>query len=73
MGFFEIAELTEVMRQQGENNFFNLLNHVRTADLDDYNVSILNSIFFLPNESCKKMLSTFSQKIPQQIFTISIF
>ena len=46
MGFFEIAELTEVMRQQGENNFINLLNHVRTADLDDYNVSILNSIFF---------------------------
>ena len=33
---FEIPEFTEVMRQRGDNNFINLLNHVRTADLDDY-------------------------------------
>ena len=33
---FEIAKLTEVIRQRGENNFVNLLNHVRTAELDDY-------------------------------------
>ena len=35
-GIFEIAKLTEVIRQRGENNFVNLLNHVRTAELDDY-------------------------------------
>ena len=37
-GLFETAERTEVMRQQGDNNFINLLNHVRTADPDDYDV-----------------------------------
>ena len=32
-GLFKITELTEVMRQQGDNKFINLLNHV--DDLDD--------------------------------------
>ena len=51
-GLFEIAELTEVMRQQGHNNFISLLNYVRTPDLDDYDVSILKSKFqFLYNRS----------------------
>ena len=34
-GLYEIAELADVIRQQRNNNFINLLNHVRTADLDD--------------------------------------
>ena len=51
MGIFEIAELTEVMRQQGDNNFINLLNHVRKAELDDYDDFILKSRFVSPTES----------------------
>ena len=37
-GLFEIAKLTEIMRQQRDNNFINLLNRVRAADLDDDDV-----------------------------------
>ena len=56
------------MRQLENNYFSNLLNHVRTVDLDDYDVSILKSRFLLPTESYPKNAS---QKMPQQIFTRS--
>ena len=71
-GLFETAELTEVMRHQGDNNFINLLNHVRIADLDDYDVSISKSRFFYQLNLIQKMFCTFSHKMPQQIFTLSI-
>ena len=41
---FEIAELTEVMQQRGDGNFIDLLNHVRIAELNDSDVSLLRSI-----------------------------
>ena len=74
-GFFDIAELTKVMRKQGDNNFINLLNHVRTADLDNYDVSILKARFVLPTESYPKdALHIFVENVHNnvQIFTMSI-
>ena len=47
---FEIVELTEVMRQSGDGNFIDLLNHVRIAELNDSNVSLLRSKFIKPND-----------------------
>ena len=73
--FFDIAELTKVMRKQGDNNFINLLNHVRTADLDNYDVSILKARFVLPTESYPKdALHIFVENVHNnvQIFTMSI-
>ena len=70
---FEIAERTEVMRQQGENNFINLLNHVRTADLDDYDVSMLKSKFVLPTESYPKdALRIFAENAPANIHNVNL-
>ena len=72
-GLFEIAERTEVMRQQEENNFINLLNHVRTADLDDYDVSILKSKFILPTESYPKdALRIFAENAPANIHSVNL-
>ena len=72
-GLFEIAERTEVMRQQRENNFINLLNHVRTADLDDYDVSILKSKFVLPTESYPKdALCIFAENAPANIHNVNL-
>ena len=44
---FVIAELTEVMRQQGENvnMFVDLLNSVRVAELNDQDELLLKSRF----------------------------
>ena len=73
MGIFEIAELTEVMRQQGDNNFINLLNHVRKAELDDYDVFILKSRFVLPTESYSKdALHIFAEKAPANIHNVNL-
>ena len=70
--FFDIAELTKVMRKQGDNNFINLLNHVRTADLDDY-VSILKSRFVLPTESYPKdALHIFAENAPANIHNVNL-
>ena len=49
---FEIAELTEVMQQRGDGNFIDLLNHVRIAELNDSDVSLLRSKFIKPNDKC---------------------
>ena len=49
---FEIAELTEVMQQRGDDNFIDLLNHVRIAELNDSDVSLLRSKFIKPNDKC---------------------
>ena len=32
---FKLAELTEVMRQKGDDTFIDLLNNVRTAFIND--------------------------------------
>ena len=71
-GLFEIAELTEVMRQGGEKKFINLLSHVRIADHDDYDVSILESRFVIPTEfHTKGVLPIFVENAPENI-TMSI-
>ena len=46
----ELAELTEVMWQRGNGNFIDLLNHVRIAELNDDDVSLLRSKFIKPND-----------------------
>ena len=71
-GLSEIAELTEVMRQQGDN-FINLLSHVRTADLDDYDISILKSGFVLPTESYPKdVLYILAENAPANIHNVNL-
>ena len=47
---FEIPKLTEVMRQRGDGNFIHLLNHVRIAELNDSDVSLLMLKFIEPND-----------------------
>ena len=56
------------MRQRENNYFSNLLNHVRTVDLDDYDVSILKSRFLLPTESYPK--KCFAENAPANIHKI---
>ena len=67
---FEIAEL---MRQQRDNNFINVLSHVRTVDTDDYDVSILKSRFVLPTESYPKdVLHIFAENAPANIHNVNL-
>ena len=42
---FKIAELTEVMRQQGDNVFIDLLNNVRVSNLTSNDENLLKSRF----------------------------
>ena len=52
---------------------FNLLNHVRTADLDDYDVSISKSRFVLPTESYPKDgLHIFAENAPANIHNVNL-
>ena len=61
------------MRQQGDNKFINLLNHVRTADLDDYDFSILKSRFTLPTEPYPKdALHIFAENAPANIHNVNL-
>ena len=46
---FEISELPEVMRKNGDGNFIDLLNHVRIAELNHSDVFLLRSKFIKPN------------------------
>ena len=47
--FFKIAELTEVMRQCGDVEFIDLLNHICVADLHNCDLEILKSKFISTN------------------------
>ena len=47
---FLLAELTEVMRQKGNDQFISLLNQVRTGTLDGYNENLLKSRFIERND-----------------------
>ena len=38
------------MRQRGDGNFIDLLNHVRIAELNDNDVSLVKSEFIKPND-----------------------
>ena len=40
---FKMFELTEVMRQQGDSFFIDILNAARVGDLSDRDIEILNS------------------------------
>ena len=46
---FKLAELTEVMRQKGDDTFIDLLNNVRTATLNDQDEKLLKSRFVQKN------------------------
>ena len=46
-GDFEIAELVEVMRQRGDATLINLLNKVRTSNIDKEDEAILKSKFII--------------------------
>ena len=62
---FEIAEPTEVMRQRGDDKFIDLLNHVRTAALENNDVSLLKSTFVRPSDTYPKdTLHIFAENAP---------
>ena len=42
---FQIAELDEVMRQKGDNQLIDMLNKIRTGDLDSKSEDMLKSRF----------------------------
>ena len=46
---FKLAELTEVMRQKGDDTFIDLLNNVRTASINDHDEKLLKSMRFIHN------------------------
>ena len=52
-GYFKIAELTEVMRQQGDNanKFIDLLNNVRVDTLTEADEELLQSKFISKNDA----------------------
>ena len=47
---FKIAELTEVMRQKGDDTFINLLNNIRTGEITAEDEEILKSRFISPDD-----------------------
>ena len=70
---FEISELTEVMRQRGDGNFIDLFNHVRIAELNDSNVSLLRSKFIKPNDKYPQdALHIFAENAPAHMHDITM-
>ena len=70
---FEIAELTEVMRQRGDGNFIDLLNHVRIAELNDSDVSLLRLKFIKPNDKCPQdAIHIFAENAPAHMHNITV-
>ena len=50
--YFKIAELTEVMRQKGDQIFIDLLNNIRVGNVTDNDVRILQSRFIEEDNPC---------------------
>ena len=46
--------MTEVMWQRGDDKFIDLLNQVRTAKLDNNDISLLKSKFLRPSDTYPK-------------------
>ena len=46
----QIVELTEIMRQQGHNEMINMLNKVRTGDIDEHTENLIKSRFIDKND-----------------------
>ena len=46
---FKLVELTEVMRQKGDDTFIDLLNNVRTESINDQDEKLLKSRFIQNN------------------------
>ena len=82
---FRIVELVEVMRQRGDSELIDLLNKVRTADLDESDEDLLKSKFiqrndpdyptdalhiFAENLPCKEHNSTKLDAIDNDLYTI---
>ena len=47
---FKIAELTEVMRQRGDAEFIDLLNHISVAELNNCDLETLKAKFISTNK-----------------------
>ena len=47
---FKLAKLTEVMRQQCDDTFIDLLNNTRTASINDQDEKLLKSKFIQNND-----------------------
>ena len=59
--------------EQGDNSFINLLIDVRTANLDDYDSSILKARFVLRTESYPKdALHIFAENAPANIHNVNL-
>ena len=71
---FEIAKLTEVMRQRADSNFTDLLNHVRIVELNDSDVSLLRSKLIKPDDKYSQDgLYIFTENAPAHMHNITMF
>ena len=70
---FEIVELPKVIRQRGDGNFIDLLNHVRIAELNNTDVSLLRSKFIKPNDKYPQdALHIFAENAPAHMLNITM-
>ena len=61
------------MRQRGDGNFIDLLNHVRIAELNDSDVSLHRSKFIKPNDKYPQdALHIFAENAPANMHNITI-
>lgn len=67
---FKLAELTEVMRQQGHDIFINLLNNVRTGQLTSADVNLLRSRIINIDPSADT-LHIFAENAPAKLYNDS--
>ena len=72
---FKLAELTEVMRQKGDDIFIDLLNNVRAATLNDQDEKLLKSRFVQKNyvDYPTDVLHTFAENSPANEHNYVIF
>ena len=70
---FELVELTEIMRQEGDANFIELLHNIRVGNVDRYADDILKTRFVQQPTNCTHMIHCiFMQKMIQQTDIMSL-
>ena len=61
------------MRQRGDGNFIDLLNHVRIAELNDSGVSLLRLKFIKLNDKCPQdAIHIFAENAPAHMHNITV-
>ena len=71
---FKIAELTEVMRQQGDNEFIDLLNNIRVANLTPDDEDLIKSRFISEDmtDYPKEALHLYAENAPAVAYNIKM-